>query len=162
MTASKPSLLPRADHVALPIFEVEASYRFYTKVLQLPLIAAHSGDDWGGKPWLMMIFALGDNRQLALCALRGVARPVESGLPKDLHHIAFGVATARELAAWKRRLRANAIAFSEEEHGPTQRSIYFEDPNGIVLELTSPPAKRTRRDPAAAKVIADWIAVGAS
>ena len=158
MNAKKPAL-PRADHVALPIFEVEASYRFYTKIMRLPLIAAHSGDDWGGKPWLMMIFALGDNRQLALCALRGVPRPPSNGLPRELHHVAFGVATARELAAWKRRLRAHAIEFSEEDHG-AQRSIYFEDPNGIVLEVTQPPAARAHRDPNAPRLVADWIAHG--
>ncbi len=76
-------------------------------VMRLPLVEAFSGDDWGGKPWLMMIFA---------------------------------AASGRELAAWKARLRAGQVEFWEEDHG-AQRSIYFADPNGMVLEVTTPTSE---------------------
>jgi catechol 2,3-dioxygenase-like lactoylglutathione lyase family enzyme len=42
--------LLQLDHVALPIREVEASQRFYSEVLGLPLVEALSGDDWEGCP----------------------------------------------------------------------------------------------------------------
>lgn len=141
----------RVDHVAFPVFDAAATFRFYTEVMRLPLVEAFSGDDWGGRPWLLMVFAVGDGRQLALCALAGLERPPEGGLPRDLRHVAFAAASGRELAAWKARLRAARVEFWEEDHGD-QRSIYFTDPNGMVLEVTTPtsesaiPANRDARE----------------
>jgi catechol-2,3-dioxygenase len=57
------------------------------------------------------------------------------------------------MAAWRRRLEANEIPIREEDHG-TQQSIYFDDPNGIVLEVTTPPsAGAIQPNPAAGEVI---------
>jgi hypothetical protein len=55
-------------------------------VLQLPLVDALSGDDWGGKPWLMMFFGTGGGQLLALCALSGAQPPRPEGLPADVRH----------------------------------------------------------------------------
>jgi len=128
------------DHVALPIFDVRASLDFYLNTLGLPLVDAQSGDDWGKRAWLMMIFGLPDERQLVLVALHG-ARPEPSALPADAHHLALAVEDLATLDEWKQRLTDAHVSFSEEEHG-AQRSIYFKDPNGIVLELTTPPSAR--------------------
>lgn len=130
------ALALKLDHLAIPIFKVEESRAFYAETLGLPLLAAHAGDDWGGFPWLMMIFGLADARQLALIALRG-AQPARSELPADAQHVAFTVGSPAELEAWKARLQKADVPFSEEDHG-TQRSLYFKDPNAIVLELTTP------------------------
>jgi len=142
------------DHVALPIFDAAASHRFYTQVLELPLLAAHSGDDWGGKPWLMMIFSLGDGRQLALCALAGAVRPA-SELPKETHHLAFTVPSQAELAAWESKLLDHGLRSWREEHGE-QHSLYFEEPNGYVLELTTPSSAATPALDGASAVVARW------
>ena len=125
----------RFDHLAIPVYDAAATHRFYTEVLQLPLVEALSGDDWGGKPWLMMFFGTGGGQLLALCALHGAQRPPPDGLPADIRHYAFSVASGAEQADWKARLRRHGIAFSEEDHG-TQHSIYFTDPNGIALEAS--------------------------
>lgn len=127
----------RFDHLALPVFDVAATYRFYGEVLQLPLVDALCGDDWGGKPWLMMFFGTGSGQLLALCALRGAERPPADGLPRDVRHYAFSVDSVAEQEEWKARLRRHGIALSEEDHG-RQHSIYFSDPNGILLEVTAP------------------------
>lgn len=127
------------DHVALPIFDVEKSLEFYGKALGLPLVDAMSGDDWGGKEWLMMLFGLSDDRQLVLVAIAGATRET-SALPRDTRHVAFSVKTDEQLAEWKAKLDAAGVAFWEEIHH-AQRSIYFEDPNGIVLEILTPPSR---------------------
>lgn len=146
------------DHVALPIFHVEESLRFYGELLGLPLLSALSGDDWEGRPWLMMIFGCADGRQLALTALRGAPRPPRGELPEETQHLAFTVGSDDELAAWKRKLQAEELTLSEEEHGD-QRSLYFRDPNGIVLELTTP--RRATAAPeaqaAARALVARWL-----
>lgn len=144
------------DHIALPIFDVPASLRFYGELLGLPLLDALSGDDWGGKPWLMMIFGLADGRQVTLCALRGVARPEPSDLPKELRHFAFACTAKPALATWRKTLASHDVPFWEEDHGD-QQSLYFEDPNGIVLEVTTPRAE-VAANPAALGVVRAWLA----
>jgi catechol 2,3-dioxygenase-like lactoylglutathione lyase family enzyme len=127
----------RFDHLALPVYDAAATYRFCAEVLELPLVDALSGDDWGGRPWLMMFFATAGGQRLALCALRGARAGPPEELPADTRHYAFSVATAAQQEAWKARLRQHGVALTEEDHG-RQHSIYFRDPNGILLEVTTP------------------------
>ena len=59
-----PSL--RFDHVAVPVHDAKAAYDLFAETLGLPLLAAYTGDDWDGAPWLMMIFGLAEDGQVAL------------------------------------------------------------------------------------------------
>jgi catechol 2,3-dioxygenase-like lactoylglutathione lyase family enzyme len=148
----------RFDHFALPVYDAARTLHFYSEVLQLPLVDALSGDDWGGKPWLMMFFGTGDGQLLALCALCGAQPPHPDGLPSDVRHYAFSVSSAAEQEKWKTRLREHGVAISEEDHG-AQHSIYFSDPNGIVLEVTTPASKADLQpDAQAAQRVQRWIA----
>jgi len=146
----------RLDHVAIPVRDAAATHKFYSEVLGLPLIEAHEGDDWGGLPWLMMIFAAADDRQLAFIAFKG-GQDGKGNLPKDARHYAFSCQTKAQLKAWKKKLAAAKIAIIEEDHG-SQHSIYFEDPNGVMLEITAPAsglgAKQNKR---ASQTIAEWV-----
>ena len=147
----------RTDHVVFPAFDVRASLHFYTKVLHFPLVSALSGDDWGGKPWLMMLFGIGDGRQVVLVALRGSRPPAADGLPADARHYAFGAADRKALSGWKRRLRKHAVKFVEEDHGD-QQSIYFQDPNGVMLEITAPPTRAASSShPEARYIVDEWL-----
>jgi catechol 2,3-dioxygenase-like lactoylglutathione lyase family enzyme len=148
----------RLDHVALPVRDVAASYRFYREVLQLPLLQTARGDDWGGRAWLMMIFAAGDGRQLALCALAGAPPPLDDGLPRDVRHYSFSVASAEERQAWRARLEECQVRCWEEDHG-TQQSLYFADPDGTILEITTPSSEdATTADPDAVALVESWLA----
>ena len=139
------------DHVALAVHDARASLAFYRDVLGLTLVSALSGDDWGGYPWLMMIFDDGNGRQLALTALAGAPRPPAPAV-KDVVHYGFAVDSLASLAAWKGRLRAAAVAFTEEDHGGGQQSVYFTDPDGTTLEITLRPRGAPASDDAAAVV----------
>ncbi len=147
----------RIDHCVFPAYDVPGTLRFYGEVLGFPLVAAFSGDDWGGKPWLMMLFEVGDGRQIVLCALEGARRPKDDGLPADLRHYAFAAGTLRELDTWRKRLRLAGVKMTEEDHGE-QQSLYFSDPNGVVLEITAPPSEKAlERDPDARAEVARWL-----
>ena len=152
-----PAAALRFDHLAVPVYDAAATYHFYSDVLQLPLVDALTGDDWGGRPWLMMFFGTGGAQLIALCALRGASRPASDELPADVRHYAFSVATRAQQEEWIGRLRRNGVAYTEEDHG-RQHSIYFSDPNGILLEVTTPPSATTpRTDPRAAQRVRRWV-----
>jgi len=148
----------RTDHVVFPIWDAEASLAFYRDVMGFALVECVSGDDWGGKPWLMMIFAPGDGREVVLVSLKGQGRPRPDALPRDVRHMAFAESSVKALGKWRTKLASRKIDFREEDHG-SQKSIYFEDPNGVVLEITAPPSRATKSDSRAALAAAKrWIA----
>ena len=147
----------KTDHIVFPVWDAEASFSFYRDVLGFALLQSITGDDWGGKPWLMMIFSPGDGREVVLVALKGQARPRSDGLPKDVRHMAFAESSAKALDKWRKKLTSRKIDFWEEKHGPRQ-SIYFEDPNGVILEITTPPSRAGKTGSRAALVAAKhWI-----
>ena len=144
----------RFDHLVLPIWEPEKSLAFYRDILGLKLAGAHDGDDWGGYPWLMLLFALGDGREIVLVHFKGATRPPADTLAKDARHVAMA---ADDIAPWREKLLTAGVAYWEEDHG-NQQSLYFEDPNGVVLEITSPPSAPGARENAAALRRAEkWI-----
>jgi catechol 2,3-dioxygenase-like lactoylglutathione lyase family enzyme len=129
----------RFDHIVFVVSDAAATRRFYGEVLGLPLVQAYSGADWGGFPWLMMFFALGCGRLVVPVVLRGAPRPAPDALPRDARHLAFAVSSREEQEAWRARLVAAGVETWDEDHG-TQRSIYFADPDGLVLEIATPPS----------------------
>jgi glyoxylase I family protein len=148
----------KIDHVVFPVWDAQASLAFYQEVMGFSLVGTASGPDWGGYPWLMMIFSPGDGREIVLVSLKGAKKPKPSALARDVQHLAFAEKSLAALATWRRKLQAADIKFWEETHGK-QKSLYFEDPNGIVLEITAPPsnaAKQTKR--AALATAQRWIA----
>ena len=148
----------KLDHVVFPVWDAKASLTFYADTLGLPLVSAITGDDWGGKPWLMLIFGLAEGRELVLVALRGAGRPPPDGLARDVRHYAFSVDDEAAQAGWRDRLAAAKAPFWEEDHG-ARHSIYFEDPNGVVIEITAPPSDAPLlADPKALERARAWIA----
>jgi hypothetical protein len=67
------------------------------------------------------------------------------------------VTSKAEQTAWKKRLKARSVKFWEEDHGE-QQSVYFQDPNGIVLEITTPSSEgQYPLNPAAHDVVKQWM-----
>lgn len=148
----------KLDHTVIPVWNGEASLAFYRDVMGFTLVDVHSGDDWGGHPWLMMIFAIGDGREFVLVNLRGVQRGSDSGLSDDVRHYAFSEESQNRLENWRMKLNAANIEFWEEDHGE-QHSLYFHDPNGVILEITAPHSSPgTQVNPDALALAKKWLA----
>jgi catechol 2,3-dioxygenase-like lactoylglutathione lyase family enzyme len=130
----------KLDHVVFPVRDAEKTLAFYRDVMGLPLIATHTGDDWDGFSWMMMIFGLGGGQEIVCVALRGAPLPDYRGVPVDARHYALSATGEAEIDLWRSRLSQHAVDFWEERHGE-QRSVYFADPDGVVLEITWPPTK---------------------
>lgn len=145
------------DHVVFPVRDAAATLKFYTGVLELPLVDAFSGDDWDGYPWLMMIFGLAGQQELVTVALRGAPAPDYRGLPMDARHYALAAASVQALDDWRRRLAEAGVDYWEEHHGE-QESLYFPDPDGVIIEITWPRSSvPTAARPRAMTVALDWI-----
>ena len=145
------------DHLAIPVADAAHARELFGDILELPLVAAHTGDNWDGAPWLMMIYGLHDGGQIALCALAG-----KTPAPKpatDLPHYAFSVRDRATLKRWRKKLQSAGLAPRDEDHG-NQLSVYFEDRSGTTWEITAPPS-RNKPDRAAGGVIDAWLAARA-
>ena len=147
-----PSL--RFDHVAVPVHDAKAACELFADTLGLPLVAAYTGDDWDGAPWLMMIFGLAEDGQVALCARHGAKKSRQPA--SDLPHFALATATKTQLASWERKLEAAGFAIRHEDHGD-QQSIYFDDRSELTWEITT-ARKGSAADPDARATVDEWIA----
>jgi catechol 2,3-dioxygenase-like lactoylglutathione lyase family enzyme len=150
----------RLDHVVVPVHDAREARDFYGDILGLPLVAAFSGDDWGGRRWLMMVYGLGTGGQhLVATAFDGIDRPVVQPYPRDARHHALSVGSMADWQSWRARVAGGGATFWEEDHGD-QRSLYVVDPSGNVLEITTPEtaAFAARSGATPESVVDRWIA----
>jgi catechol 2,3-dioxygenase-like lactoylglutathione lyase family enzyme len=108
------------DHVAIGVADQSASEAFYRDVLGLERKHAEA---WGDSPMAMM------------AEHGGMAIFDEAGRSNGFRHLAFRVDRENfELA--QEDLREAGIEF-EKQHHDVAESIYFVDPDGNRLELTT-------------------------
>jgi catechol 2,3-dioxygenase-like lactoylglutathione lyase family enzyme len=119
----------RLDHVALTVRDVQRSIAWYRDVLGLE---RRHEQAWGDYP--VMLFA-GDTG-LALFEERGpVSDAPDSRGATIMRHVAFQVDRVNFVKA-QETLRERGIEFDFQDHAISQ-SIYFRDPDGYELELTT-------------------------
>jgi catechol 2,3-dioxygenase-like lactoylglutathione lyase family enzyme len=111
------------DHVALGVPDQQVSDSWYRDVLGLE---REHADAWGDTPIALMAQGSG----LALFKAQPDSNPAVR-----LRHIAFRV-DRENFDIAQDDLRGRGIAFEFQDHAVSQ-SIYFEDPDGLRLELTT-------------------------
>jgi len=110
------------DHVAIRVADQAASAAWYERLLSVRRV--HE-DAWGELP---VMLAGRDGSGVAIL-------PARDGRPAGFAHLAFRVSRDAYVAA-RRSLEANGIRFEEQDH-VVSWSLYFSDPDGIALELTT-------------------------
>lgn len=128
-------------HVAFACRDIDETVRFYDDLLGFPLV--HT-EVQGRKDHFMrhIFFDLGDGSALAFFDLHGAGEPenfrtdISTGmnLPLWVNHVAFRADAAR-IAAVKQKLGAAGIEPEMELDHDWCRSVYYTDPNGILIEL---------------------------
>jgi catechol 2,3-dioxygenase-like lactoylglutathione lyase family enzyme len=133
----------RLHHTAYVTRDLEATRKFYEEVIGLPLVATWCEKDelFGAeRVYCHLFFALGDGGALAFFKF---AKKEDEELfgPKmpasPFHHIALNVDKETQ-AGIEKRLKAAGYKEPQSyvlEHGYC-RSVYVEDPNGLILEFT--------------------------
>jgi catechol 2,3-dioxygenase-like lactoylglutathione lyase family enzyme len=133
----------RLHHTAYVTRDLEATRKFYEEVIGLPLVATWCEKDelFGAeRVYCHLFFALGDGGALAFFKFANKEDEELFG-PKmpasPFHHIALNVDKDTQEGIEK---RLKAAGYKEPqsyvlEHGYC-RSVYVEDPNGLILEFT--------------------------
>ena len=140
------------DHVFVAVRDLRRSEDFYDRVM--PILGFRKGEaSIGGDPHVVYY-----NRQFAYAL-----RPAEEGTPDHdpyapgLHHLCFRVVDEAAVDRAARELSTASVGITEPRHypeyGPDYYAIFFEDPDGLRLEVMN--FRETRR-----KIMYDWEAWG--
>ena len=121
--------IPRSiGHIVLNVTDVERSTWFYTDIVGFDL--ARMRPDRSGAFLTCGVV----HHNLALFKAPSGAQPAKKG-QIGLNHFAFQVDDYKALqAAYERLKSANAVIDHIVDHGMT-RSVYFLDPDGLMMEL---------------------------
>jgi catechol 2,3-dioxygenase-like lactoylglutathione lyase family enzyme len=149
------------NHLALVCSDMERTVRFYTEVLGMPLVKTielpyglgqHFFFDCGGGDCLAFFWfpdAPDGVAGVSAPATRPDRGPLTSAVG-SMNHVAFNVSAQRIVECRERLVAAGVdcteianhddseLGISDELHpGVFVRSVYFQDPDGILLELAS-------------------------
>ena len=117
------------DHVAMGVRDIERSAKWYIEVLGFERL--YDGA-WNGVP----TFVGKGNTGIALFPASTDAKPTQ-GTHRDIRllHLAFR-ANRENFVAAQRELQKRGIKFEFQDH-EISHSIYFRDPDGHALEITT-------------------------
>ncbi|MCW5772011.1 MAG: VOC family protein [Rhodospirillaceae bacterium] len=147
MDAPAPSLtgalhLAGVHHTARPTWKLRETVAFYRDVMGLKLIHAIAARGWGpaGHPdFLHFFFDSGQGSTIAFFYYLRQAKPAglepyDSWLWRSTH-TSWRVETAAELDAWFRRFEEKGVPVRRVAHEVID-SVYVNDPNGYMVEIT--------------------------
>lgn len=127
-------------HVTLISADLERTTSFYRDVLGLALVREGLNDDDPGARhfWFSADSAGSPGSLISFLEYRDM-EPGRQGTGAT-HHIAVGVASAEEVAAWREYLQSRSVPTTEVYARGGMTSIYLRDPDGHIVEICSADA----------------------
>jgi len=158
----RPAMLHHAGFVTR---DAQRTAEFYSRVLGMKFIATVMDDRIPSTgepfPYLHLFFELGDGSTIAFFEVPALPAPAEPSHPayKVFTHMALEAKSAAEVDAWADWLRQNEVeVVGPVDHGIIY-SIYFHDPDGNRLELTTSTDDSWMKHESDAEAdLADWVA----
>lgn len=155
----------RLNHLAYVTHDTAATVEFWTEVMQMPLVEAvmhervpSTGDPF---PYVHFFFRLQDGSTIAFFEAVGLPARPEPTHPAYLvfDHLALEVGTQAEVDEWRDRLVTRGVDIVGPVNHGIIYSVYFHDPNGIRLEITTPLAADWNDRPEVAReIVGSWLA----
>lgn len=141
----QPEPIRGLHHFAWRCRDAEATRHFYEDILGLPLVHLikldHVPSTGEYCPYVHIFFQMTDGSSLAFFDLGDDTPALPSpNTPAWVNHIALRVDSLEALEAMRARLEAHGVEVLGITDHHIIRSIYFFDPNGFRLELTTPSA----------------------
>lgn len=144
--AINPGLTPMMlNHAAWVTHDVAATADFYIRIMGMELASTvyddtvpSTGEDF---PYFHVFFKMKDGSTIAFFEAPDVPPRAKPSHPayEVFEHIALQVDTREDVMRWYEWLTANDIPIvGPTDHKGMILSIYFRDPNGIRLEITTP------------------------
>ncbi len=139
-------LTPRMlNHLAYVTHDVAATADFYTRILGMELASTifddrvpSTGENF---PYFHIFFRMADGSTIAFFECTDLPPAAKSTHPAydTFNHVAMQAENPAEIRRWKAWLEQNGVeVLGPIDHKGLIESIYFHDPNGIRLELTTP------------------------
>ncbi|MCW2892551.1 MAG: hypothetical protein QOH87_3129 [Trebonia sp.] len=154
----------RLNHLAYVTHDTAATVKFWTEVMQMPLVEAvmhervpSTGDPF---PYVHFFFRMQDGSTIAFFEAVGLPPRPEPAHPayRVFDHLALEVGTQAEVDEWRDRLVAHQVDIIGPVNHGIIYSVYFHDPNGIRLEITTPLAADWNDRPEVARdIVGSWL-----
>ena len=131
------------SHVGLSTLDLDATRAFYEGVLGFKAVRCDVMEVEEGGRIRHVFFDAGDGQLIAFMEPRGIPGvPVEYdaginrglGVPEAFYHFAFEVTSLEALEAKRAELIAKGVRVTPVVDHEWMKSIYFTDPNGLLLE----------------------------
>ena len=134
-------------HVAYATKDLEATHRFYEELMGFPLVHAEKDErpapDGGPTGWIKHVFYdIGDGECIAFFQIANMGEQADFstdlsksvGLPVWVNHVAVRATPEMQETVRNRMTGAGMKPLMDIDHGWCQ-SLYYLDPNGIMVEL---------------------------
>ena len=133
---------PGFHHVAYACRDIDATHQFYEELMGFTLVHTEVEEMKDGGFFRHIFYDTGDGSCLAFFDVHGVgekdgwdsAISTGVGLPVWVNHVAFTATEDQQLAAKARMEAAGVEPLMEIDHGWCH-SLYYLDPNGIMVEF---------------------------
>lgn len=133
------------NHAAWVTHDVAATYEFYTRIMGMEIASTVIDDTVPSTgeafPYFHIFFKMKDGSTFAFFESPGLPAPAKSTHPAYdvFNHIALEVSSREDVMKWYDWLTLNGLdVVGPTDHKGLILSIYFHDPNGVRLEITTP------------------------